>query len=369
MKKVTIITTASIPWFTGTAINPLYRAITLSKIGFRVTLYIPYVTVSEQKHIFGKSFYTQNELREYIVNFTPGAVNIEICFYNAKCRLDGGKPSLFPSERIDKLLTYTDNIILEEPEHLLWFKPLQNFKSKSKNVLGIIHTNYLFYIRNSGYNVIANLVKYYSKVLLKWKCSKVVHLSSVTEEIFPNDNIFPLNGVRREFFIRKNEQNDQNGIYTYGKVIFEKGFKELIDLMSFCGYDRPINCYGNGYDKEKIIEYASHKNIRIIFYDEVDKPYVAFNEYKIFINTSVSEVLCTSTAEAVAMGKGVIIPKHASNELFYRYNNVFAYGNMIEFKKILKEVENLNLKIDNIKLRALSWGAVTRKYLLPMINC
>jgi hypothetical protein len=33
-------------------------------------------------------------------------------------------------------------------------------------------------------------------------------------------------------------------------------------------------------------------------------------EHKIFLNMSTTEVLCTTTAEALAMGKFAIIPKH-----------------------------------------------------------
>ena len=52
--------------------------------------------------------------------------------------------------------------------------------------------------------------------------------------------------------------------------------------------------------------------------------------HKIFLNPSTSEVLCTTTAEALAMNKFAIIPRHPSNDFFLQFTNCLAYDTLEE---------------------------------------
>ena len=63
-----IVTTAALPWMTGTAVNPLLRAAYLARRGLHdVTLVIPFLAPSEQKIIHPNMiFNTPEEQAEYV---------------------------------------------------------------------------------------------------------------------------------------------------------------------------------------------------------------------------------------------------------------------------------------------------------------
>ena len=153
--------------------------------------------------------------------------------------------------------------------------------------------------------------------------------------------------------------------YFIGKLLWEKGLDRLLRLQYFykeiTGEFFPIDIIGDGPDRTEIeTTYLGldGKSIRKVLAssEEVKFSWGAVTEqlgsvlevptslqmqtgkvpgqfhgrqdhshfcaeYKVIINPSVTEVLCTTTAEALAMGKFAIIPKHPSNDFFLQFPN------------------------------------------------
>jgi digalactosyldiacylglycerol synthase len=90
-QHVAIFTTASLPWMTGTAVNPLFRAAFLAKDGSRkVTLVIPWLSLQHQKLVYPNNitFTSPSEQQAYVrqwlqerISFSPA---FSIQFYPAK---------------------------------------------------------------------------------------------------------------------------------------------------------------------------------------------------------------------------------------------------------------------------------------------
>jgi hypothetical protein len=159
-KRILIVTTAAMPWRTGTAVNPLLRAAYLTEgrtaAGGSVTLMIPWLERPEdQERVYGKNqvFKSSEEQTTYIQNWLrndakmpTAADELQIRWYTAwHNKIEN---SIYSMGDITALVgnDEIDICILEEPEHLNWYRaPGESWTKKFPHVVGILHTNYFSY--------------------------------------------------------------------------------------------------------------------------------------------------------------------------------------------------------------------------------
>ncbi len=165
-------------------------------------------------------------------------------------------------------------------------------------------------------------------------------------------------------------------IYFLGKKLWTKGYRELLSLVDSEVFRAAaaanaeeeegeearrllimgsIDLYGSGPDEPAIHEEVQRINRCAMEEEEEEEgssaetvagrrrrgPLLrcfpatdhgggALDDYGVFVNAATSDVLCTATAEALAMGKNVVIARHRSNEFFYRFENCFPFDSVSE---------------------------------------
>ncbi|GMI66874.1 digalactosyl diacylglycerol deficient 2 [Hibiscus trionum] len=382
-QHIAIFTTASLPWMTGTAVNPLFRAAYLAKNGERkITLVIPWLSLKDQKLVypnnttFGSPSEQESYIRQWLEERIAFIAGFTIRFYPGKFAVD--KRSILPVGDISEIILdeEADIAVLEEPEHLTWFHHGKRWKTKFRLVIGIIHTNYLEYVkREKNGQFRAFLLKYVNSWVVNIYCHKVIRLSAATQD-YPRSIICNVHGVNPKFLeIGKKIFEQQHGssqaftkgAYYIGKMVWNKGYGELLKLLhdhqkELAGLE--VDLYGNGEDSDQVKEAASKLKLKVRVHPGRDHADPLFHDYKVFLNPSTTDVVCTTTAEALAMGKIVVCANHPSNDFFKQFPNCRIYDDENGFVEVTrKALSEEPVPLTAVQRYELSWEAATERFL------
>lgn len=381
-RHVAIVTTASLPWMTGTAVNPLFRAAYLAKSAEQnVTLLVPWLCKPDQELVYPNSitFNSPEEQEVYIRNWLEERIGFKadfrISFYPGKFSKE--RRSIIPTGDTSQFIPAKDAdiAILEEPEHLNWYHHGKRWTDKFNHVVGVVHTNYLEYIKREKNGAVqAFLVKHINNIVARAYCHKVLRLSAATQDL-PKSVVCNVHGVNPKFLEigerlaserASGQQAFSKGAYFLGKMVWAKGYRELIDLLSKHQNELgslKLDVFGNGEDAQEVQSTARRLNLNLNFQKGRDHADDSLHGYKVFINPSISDVLCTATAEALAMGKFVVCADHPSNDFFRSFPNCLTYKTSEDFVAKVKEaLDNDPQPLTPEQRYQLSWEAATERF-------
>jgi len=161
----------------------------------------------------------------------------------------------------------------------------------------------------------------------------------------------------------------KQGAYFIGKALWAKGHRLLIDYLHEARARGDevgrvhVDLYGKGEDLADIRAEAAAKQLDLSFLPPTDHAGETIRDYKVFVNPSESEVLSTTTAEALAMGKFVVLQRHPSNDFFYAFSNTLVYSTPEEFRAALaKALASNPAPLTPEESRALSWAGATERF-------
>lgn len=400
-KKIWIVTTASLPWMTGTAVNPLLRAAYLThgrnEAGGKVTLMLPWLEREKDRDkIYGKerAFDTSEEQEIWIrtwlrekAGLKEASEFLNIAWYIG--RHETQENSIYSMGDITAMIPVEDAdiCVLEEPEHLNWYRaPGESWTTKFKHVVGIVHTNYFVYAQEQpGAYLRAPGMRLLSSWMCRAHCHRIIKLSGTLGKFAPEKELVEnVHGVRNTFLdyglhlsqlLKSSDAKTHEifgpdaepTVYFIGKMLWSKGIGSLMELLKYAEESADlkiqVDMYGGGPDLEEAKRRSNKLELSMEFHGPIDHAALA-STHKIFVNPSLSEVLCTTVAEALAMGKFVVVPSHPSNDFFAQFPNCLTYANKEEFVgNLYYALTHSPQPLSEEYLHALSWDAANERFI------
>ena len=326
---VAVVTSAALPWRTGPSFFSLWHACGLADLGLRVAYVIPWLRPASQERAWGSvRFTTPDEQYAWIAAEAlrigcPGRPEF-FCYSSWFAPVIRG---VVPLEDVFGATPAASAYMLEEPEHLCWY-PLTRSRRRiaADRVVGLVMTNYEYYVGHAkfpGASLLATLVARYHRYLIRTRTDVAVPLSAVVPMTGISVRDARITGVLPAYADVPPVTPTISGVYFIGKTIWEKGLDTLIDIA--CRTGQQVDVFGDGPDSEAVRTTARERGAPLRFHGASDSPWTMLSDYRVFLNPSQSETICTTTAEALVAGRHVVLPACPGNDPFLKYPNAHFY--------------------------------------------
>ncbi len=329
---VSVITTASLPWRTGPAYLSLWQAAGLAAQGLRVAYGFPWIPPTAQRRLWQSPVFQTPEaqaawLAEEALRL--GCPAAPTAFFPYRGLYSRRLRGIVPGEDIFGAGPAAHVMLLAEPEHLCWFPATRpRRRVAARHVIGLVMTNYGYYVARSlpaPLRWLSRVVEGGHRVLIRRHTDLIIPLSPAVSLPDLNHPVRDarVTGVLPSYAAVPPVTAETRGVYFLGRLVWDKGLAEVIDMAAHL--DLPIDIYGNGPDEEAIRRRADDRRAPVRFLGPSGSPWTVLPDYRVFFNPSLSEVLCTATADALVAGRHVVLPDCPANEPFLRYPNAHGY--------------------------------------------
>jgi digalactosyldiacylglycerol synthase len=125
-----------------------------------------------------------------------------------------------------------------------------------------------------------------------------------------------------------------------------------------------VDVFGHGHELGEIKAAAAARDLPISFHGPKDHLSEEMVAYRVFVNPSTSDVVATTSAEALAMGKWLLVPRHPCNVFFESFRNCLIYESPREFsEKLVHAATNNPHPLDAAEIGMLTWQNATDRFL------
>ena len=364
---IVVLSTAALPWRTGPSIFSLWHAGGLSALGHRVAYGVPWLDAESQTRLWGKVLFADHQAQADWLRAEALRMGVpplpDIFFF--KGVFSKKMFSIFITEDAFAASPPARAFLVQEPEHFGWIPPVTSPKHKvgARKIVGIVMTNYGYYLRRPGRPdraVFAYLVEQTHKLLMRRFTDVIVPLSPAIDLRGLEDMTEwrQVTGVLDAFAQVPPVAEGNRGVYFLGRLTWDKGLRDVIDAARRMAL--PIDVLGDGPDQAAIRQAAENVGAPLRFLGPTASPWEDLARYRVFFNPSLSEVLCSTTAEALVAGRHVVLPNCPANRPFFDLPNVHVYDTSDQMEAALRRAIMADVVSPDAARARFDWGAVCR---------